>query len=109
MKILESIRYNMNNLYGFIGKLGEAPDSELDSKFAKMCKVFVKEDHNEEESIGFLRNLCDCCVRYSAGSSFVVSTIHIMANMQQEDEIAQAKRRKMLERWESGEIEKWEL
>lgn len=99
----------MNMLYSFIGKLGEAPDAQLKSKFSEMCSIFVTEDHNEQECISFLRNIRDCCIEYAGGSSFVIKIISIIINKEDEDETKAQKRRDMLKKWERGDIERWDL
>lgn len=97
------------SLNSFIEKLGEAPDNQLDKQFTDMCKSFVKDEHSEGECIAFLRNIRDCCVRYSASSSFVIKAISVMIDQFPESSEGNSKRISMLEEWESGKIDSWDL
>lgn len=58
-----------------IRTLGELSDAQLATPLAKQCTEFAQEDHSDEETTRFLRDLRDLCVHYGGASSFVMAAI----------------------------------
>jgi len=71
----------------FIRLLGEASDGQLATPLAKQCTEFAKEDHSDEETTRFLRDLRDLCVHGAGASSFVMKTLaHLLPDEEPEQE-----------------------
>ena len=92
-----SFHKEVNNLIEIIKKLSEAPDTELDKEFSELCKETLAKDLSKEELVSFLWDILDCCVRYGAGSSFIVNFLEVILDGYPESEEQKATRRKKLE------------
>lgn len=87
----------MTQYRNFISALSRAPDSQLCSSLATLCREFVDREDADEDEIRFLRNLRDMVVHVSGGSAFVLHALNAILDSHEEPEDEKATRRKELE------------
>lgn len=83
--------------------LSSAPDSALSESLAKECRTWTSLNATGEPAAGldtvcFLRDLQDKCVRYGGGSSFVLKLIEVcLADEPEESEESRNERHAVIE------------
>ena len=99
---------NIDENIEIISILGNAPDHQLDAHGSKMCREWLKsrtEVSDRNDTVKFIRNLLDLCVRYAWSSSFVIVLLQVLLEeeLAETEEESEARRSELLKIWEPGE------